>query len=292
MTSSGSSGGCLFEARLEDLSTMNKVLNEIGNIDDQSVLIVTKDGLRLVTAGEKTFQISAFFAQTTFKRFLFNSEEPHIYFKFMLKDFIENLNLLPEDLSNEDADDSKRDFDFNRTSLEIRYKGRGEPLRFRLENKSNLFINCDIKAFMMPNVFTPMDFAEEEDMATIECDSKRLHEFVSGLDLISSEYVKLLMRQDWVPLIFSTESALLGEVELKIPKCDKEIYLSDIVVSDSSYFFNNYYRTQFIKPALDALKTSTKVKMRCGSSGLLCLEHFHGFTSLSFMMEPVEIDRT
>lgn len=175
------------------------------------------------------------------------------------------------------VDDSTRQSEQIKTSLEIRYKKRGEPLQLRLENGSSCVINCDLKAFNMPgdSMFAPMAFSNDEETAVIVFDSKKLYEYASGLDLVSSEFVDLVMGRGSVPVKFSTKSTVLGEVELEITERDSEIIKREIMVSDN-FLFSFSYRSQFMKPALEALRTSTYMKMRCGSSGLLCLEHFHG----------------
>ena len=272
----------IFEALLEDASTMNKILHELHHPDDQSVLPITSEGLRLITTGEKAFQISAFFAASTFHKFNFNSD--YVNFRLSLKDFIESLNLLRDepiedgDMKRNPHDDSSRQpFEYNTTSLLIRYRNRGLPLELKLENKSNYLVNGGLKAFNLPDDsrYYPIDFKDDEEIADIVFDSKRLWDWVSGLDLVSSEFVDLVMGKSDIPVRFLTKSFTLGEAELELSADDTEMIRREIRVSDN-VLYGFSYRTQFMKPALEALKNSTFMKMRCGSSGLLCIEHFHG----------------
>lgn len=270
----------IFTAGLDDVTTMSRILHELHHADDHSVLVITRDGIRLITAGEKTFQVSAYFAASTFQRFNFDYENYHqVNFRFMLKDFIECLNLLRDDPIVEGdkiQQDDRQQNDLIKTSLYIQYRKKGDPLKLRLENKSNYVINCDLRAFNLPSdtMFCPLAFLDSEETAVILLNSKRLYEYVSGLDLISSEFVQLVMGRGEVPLKLSTKSTLLGEVELEITSNETEIIKREIVVSDNC-LFSFSYKTQFIKPALEALRSSALMQMRCGSSGLLCIEHFH-----------------
>lgn len=273
----------IFIAGLDDVTSMNKILHELHHADDHSVLVITQNGLRLITAGEKTFQVSAYFAASTFQKYRFNLEEHHqVNFRFMLKDFIECLNLLRDDPivdgdRMQNLADAEQSSDMMKTSLLIRYRKRGDPLRLRLENNSNYVISCDLKAFNLPSdtMFRPLAFLDSEDTAVIVLNSKRLYEYVSGLDLFSSEYVYLSMSRGEVPLRMCTQSTQLGEVELEITENEKEIIVNDILVSENCHF-NFTYKAQFMRPALEALRTSSLMQMRCGTSGLLCIEHFHG----------------
>lgn len=281
----------IFTAGLDDVTTMSKILYELHHADDQSVLVIRSDGIRLITAGEKTFQVSAYFAKSIFQRFKFNTENYNqVNFRFMLRDFIESLNLLRDDPIVENdkvqVEDGQAN-DISTTSLYIQYRRKGDPLKLRLENKSNYVINCDLKAFNLPNdsMFYPLAFLEGEETAEIVLNSKKLFEYVSGLDLVSSDYVHLVMGRGEVPLKLSTRSTLLGEVELEITQNESDIIKQEIVVSDNC-LFSFSYKTQFMKPALEALRTSAFMQMRCGSSGLLSIEHFHPVDKFNQRGEP------
>lgn len=269
----------IFTARLDDVTTMNKILHELHHADDHSVLVITEYGMRLITAGEKTFQVSAYFAASTFQLFKLESLD-QVNFRFILRDFIESLNLLRNDPIVEgdkiqlDVGDDGFTSDMMKTSLQIEYKKKGGPLRLRLENKSNYIINCELKAFNMPSdsLFRPLIFLDSEETAVILLNSKKFYDFVSGLDLVSSDHVDLTMCRGETPLILRTTSTSLVEVELEIP-FNEDIIKREMIASDNCLFSFNY-RTQFIKPALEASKNSAFVEIKCGSSGLLCIEHF------------------
>lgn len=271
----------VFTARLDDVSSMSKVLHELHQADDHSVLVISQYGIRLITAGEKTFQVSAYFAASTFQEYSLNTENlERVNFRFMLRDFIETLNLLRNDPISEgdriqlEGDDSRGDL--MTTSLQIEYRRKSGPLRLKLENKSNYVINCDLKAFNLPSdsMFRPLTFSDSEELAIVLLDSKRFYDYVSGLDLVQSEYVNLTMSRGQTPIKMSTCSTLLGEVELEIPHNETEIIKREIIVSDNCVFSFSY-KAQFMKPALEALRNSKFMQMKCGSSGLLCIEHFH-----------------
>lgn len=266
----------IFTANLDDVTTMGKILQELHQ-DDDSVLIINHLGLRLITAGEKTFQISAYFASNTFKRFHFDGNYDQIIFKFMLRDFIESLNLLRDDPidGNKGKQEDGQRAPVLKTSLYIQYLRQGQPLRFRLENSSNYVISCELKSFSLANesMFSPLGFSEDDETAVILFNSKKLYEYVSGLDLVSSEYVHLVMCSGDVPMKLTTKSTILGEVELEITRNETEIIRGEIKVSENC-LFSFSYRTQFMRPALEALKNSTYTQMKCGSIGLLCIEHF------------------
>lgn len=270
----------IFTAGLDDVSSMNKILHELHHSDEYSVLVINEEGLRLITAGEKAFQVSAFFSAASFQRFEFDKNlYNQITLKFTLRDFIESLNLLRDDPLTE-GDKLQLDDDLQsepmKTSLYIQYRKKGEPLKLKLENKSNYVINCDLKGFNLTpdTVFRPLGFLDSEETAIIVFNSKRLYDFVSGLDLVSSDFVHLVMGRGEVPIKLSTKSTLLGEVELEITENETEIIKREMIVSDNC-LFSFSYRTQFIKPALEALRTSKFSQMKCGSSGLLCIEHIH-----------------
>jgi len=273
----------IFEIGLEDVSAMNKILHELHHSDDHCVLVVNEDGISLITNGEKTFQISAFFAASTFQTFEFDSERfDHINFRFIMRDFIECLNLLRDDPMEEkdrllNVDDPSRSGELMKTSLLIVYRKEGDRIKLRLENNSNYTINCELKAFNLAGdaIFSPMVFNAGEDTAVIVFDSKKLYEYVSGMDFVTCDFVSLLLEQGHVPLRIRTKSTQLGEVELEIKIEETEIIRRELRLSSGSQFSFSY-RTQFIKPALDALKCSSFMKLKCGSSGLLCIEHFHG----------------
>lgn len=255
-----------FSAKLNDINCINRLLHYV---DDFSILTISQDGI-LITTGESNFQVSANLPASTFQRFELDDQEfGQLSFRFMLNDFIECLNLLRRDLASGDEDSAQ-------TSLEIEYKKRGSPLRLRLQNQSNCVINCDLKAFNMPgdSRFTPLKFRDGEDIAVILLNSKKFYDYVSGLDLVSSDHVHLVMGRGETPIRLSTNSSSLGEVELEIPQNESDIIKREIIVSDNC-LFSFSYKTQFMKPALEALKSSSLVQIKCGSSGLLCIEHFH-----------------
>lgn len=251
----------LFSAKLYNIGSINKLLNHNG---DFSIFIISHNGI-LITTGENSFQVSANLAASTFQQYQLDAELGQLSFRFMPIDFIECLNLLPQDVDDEAIE----------TSLEIEYKKRGGPLRLRLQNKTNYVINCDLKAFNMPgdSLFTPLTFLDGEEIAVILLNSKKFYDYVSGLDLVSSDHVHLAMSRGDTPIRLSTNSSTLGEVELEIPH-ESEIIKREIIVSDNC-LFSFSYKTEFIKPALEALKNFALVQMKCGSSGLLCIEHFH-----------------
>lgn len=268
----------IFTAGLDDVTTMSKILHDLHSGEEHSVLVITSEGVRLITAGEKTFQVSAFFASSTFQRFKFDSENYHqVNFRFMLRDFIESLNLLRDDpiVEGDKQFDDGQSGDTTKTSLYIQYRKKGDPLKLKLENKSNYVINCDIKAFNLPmdSMFCPLAFLDGEETAIILLDSKKLYEYVSGLDLVSSEYVHFHMGRGDVPLKLTTYSTLLGEVELEITSNETEIIKKEISVSVNC-IFSFSYKSKFFKPAIEALRNSTITQIKCGSSGLLCVEHF------------------
>jgi len=271
----------IFTAGLDDVTTMSKILHELHHVDDDSVLVLTRDGFRLITAGEKTFQVSAFFAASAFQRFKFDGDSyDKVNFRFVLKDFIESLNLLRDDPIVEgdkiQQDDTGQPSDLMKTSLYIQYRKKGDPLKLRLENKSNYVINCDLKAFNLPSdsMFCPLNFLDGEETAVIVLNSRKFYDYVSGLDLVSSDLVHLVMGRGDVPIKLSTKSTLLGQVELEITQNETDIIKKGITVSDNC-LFSFSYKTQFMKPALEALRNSALMQMKCGSSGLLCIEHFH-----------------
>lgn len=272
----------ILTAGLDDVTTMSRILHEVHHAEDHSVLEITQDGIRIITAVGKTFQVSAFFAASVFQRYKFDRDNhEQVHFRFMLRDFIESLNLLRDDPIVEGdkvplQDEGAEDNDLMKTSLYIQYRKKGAPLKLRLENKSNYVINCDLNAFNSASDqwFYPLAFAEFEEYAIIALNSRKFYEYVSGLDLVSSLHVHLVMGRGEVPLKLSTKSTELGEVELEITHNEIEIIRREIIVSDNC-LFSFSYKTQFIKPALDALRTSSFIRMKCSSSGLLCIEHFH-----------------
>lgn len=258
----------IFTAELEDITTMSKVLQELHHAGDHSVLNIKEEGIRFVSADEKTFQVSAYFSSEIFVKFVFNSRAPEVNFRFMLLDFIESLNLL-RDTPLDDPDGLQNDT--LRTSLYIQYRAKGDPLRLRMENNSNYVINCDLKAFNLVNsMFCPLTFTEE-DYASIGLDSKKLQDYVTGLDLVSSEYLKITLSKGNTPLKMTTRG-LYGEVGLEITSEAKEIIKQDLMVSVNCWF-SFTYKTQFIKPALEALRASTIVYIKCATTGLLCIQH-------------------
>lgn len=271
----------IFTAGLDDVTTMSSILHELYPTDEQSILVITADGIRLITAGEKSFQVSAFFVSSIFQQYEFNGRD-RVHFRLYLKDFIECLNLLRDDPIVEgdrvQPIEENQVSDMMTTSLCLQYRKQGEPLLLRLENKSNYVINCGLSGFTKSHDsrFCPLAFQEDEDTAVIVLNSKKFYDYVSGLDLISSDFVQLVMsRQDEIPIKLSTKSTQLGEVELHIHEDEKEIIKRDLIVSDN-LVFAHWYKTAFMKPALEGLKTSVLVQIKCGSSGLLCIEHFHG----------------
>lgn len=271
----------IFTAGLDDVTTMSRILHEVHHADDHSVLEITQDGIRIITAVGKTFQVSAFFAASAFQRYKFDYDNYNrIHFRFMLRDFIESLNLLRDDPIVEGdkvlQQDEREEQDLIKTSLYIQYRKKGSPLKLRLENKSNYVINCDLNAFNSASDqwFQPLAFTDFEEHAMIVLNSRKFYEYVSGLDLVLSANVHLVMSRGEVPLKLSTKSTELGEAELEITHNEIEIIKKEIVVTDNCLFSFNY-KTQFIKPALDALRASNFIRMKCSSNGLLCIEHFH-----------------
>lgn len=270
----------VFTAGLDDVTTMSKILHELHHASEHSVLLITKEGIRLVSADEKSFQVSAYFSASTFQRFKFDDTlQNQVTFRFILKDFIECLNLLRDDPLVEGdkiqlVDDTSSGEPM-KTSLYIQYRKKGEPLKLRLENKSNYVINCDLKAFCSSSEFSPISLSTDNEYAMIKMDSRKLHNYVSGMDLVSSDFVHLSMGRGDYPLKLCTKSITLGEVELEIPATDNEIILEEIRASDNC-LFSFTYKTQYMRPALDSLKNSHTVLMKCDSRGILCIEHFHG----------------
>lgn len=280
----------IFTARLDDVGILCKILNELHHGQDHSIFVIDDRGIKLITASEKTFQISAYFDRNIFERFEYQSvdqSEDQVSFRFIFKDFIECLNLLRDDPLNADGDVHTQSRSLT-TSLYIQYKNKGDKLKFRLENKSNYVINCDLRAFTLPDtMFQMLTFSEDEEAADILLNSRKFHDYVSGLDFEKSEYVHLVMSRDDVPIKLSTRSNLLGEVELEITQDQKDIIVREIAVSDNCvYSFS--YRTKFIKPALEALRNSSRVQIKCGSRGLLCIEHFHQVDSVEGEQPSVE----
>ena len=278
----------IFEIALDDASTITKILQELNLLDDKALLMVNNDGMRLILNSEKSFQISAFFAASTFNKFIYNSEQHgQVNFRFLLNEFIECLYLLRDDQVDDrenrlyQMDDHSRSGDTTKTSLELRYKSKGDVLRLKLANNSNCEVECGIKAFNLPDLSTvsPMTFNIGEDTASIGFDSKKLYDYISGIDLTSSDLVNLHLQQGRVPVKICTRSILLGEVELEICDQDSEIIVRELTVSSGCQFAFNY-RTKFMKLALEALKTSIYMKLKCSSGGLLCTEHFYGMRDL------------
>lgn len=270
----------IFTAGLDDVTLMSSILQELYHTDEQSVLSINQEGLRLITAGEKTFQVSAFFAASTFQRYTFDARKhDRVHFRLALRDFIECLNLLRDDpLVEGDKAPVEENFhsDTMTTSLWLQYRKVGEPLRLKLENKTNYVIECQLTGYSRPHdfKFCPLAFQDGEDTAVIVLNSKKFYDYVSGLDLTSSELIHLVMSRGEVPVKLSTKSTLLGEVELEITSNEREIIQRDIIVSDNC-LFSHKYKTQFVKPAFEALRSSELVQLKCGSSGLLCVEHIH-----------------
>lgn len=265
----------LFTVGLDDASTMTKILHELHHADDQSVLAINQDGIRVITAGEKVFQVSAFFARSIFQHFKFDTDH-QVNFRFVLRDFIATLNLpLDDPIAEGDkvVPEDCQPNDYMKTSLFMQYRKKGEPIRMRLENKTNCVVECDLRAFNMPSnsVFCPLAFHDSEDFAMIHLNSKRLYEYVSGLDF-TGEHVHVVMGRGEIPLKMCTSSTATGEVELEITNNETDI-INKVVCENIVYNFS--YKTQLIKPALEALRTSNSMRMKIGSSGLLCIEHFH-----------------
>lgn len=265
----------LFTVGLDDVTTLTRILLELHHNEEQSVLAINQDGIRVITAGEKVFQVSAFFARSVFQHFKFEANR-QVNFRFVLRDFIATL-CLPLDDYIADGDkltlDDEKPRDHMKTSLHMQYRRKNEPIRMRLENKSNCLVECDLKAFNLPSnsVFCPLAFHDSEDFAMIHLNSKKLYEYVSGLDF-TGEHVHVVMGRGEIPLKLSTSSTTTGEVELEIPLNETEIMTR---VVSSNYVYNFSYKTQLIKPALEALRTSLSARMKIGGSGLLCIEHFH-----------------
>lgn len=269
----------VFTAELEDITTMSKVLQELHHAGDHAVLNITREGMKFVSADEKTFQVSAHFTSSIFQRFKLDEETLVVNFRFMLRDFIECLNLLRDTPTNEEDNQQS---DILKTSLYIQYRAKGDPLRLRMENNSNYVINCDLKAFnLMNSMFCPLVFIED-DYATIMMDSKKLQDFVSGLDLNSSESLKITLSKGPTPIKMSTRG-LFGEVELEITSNESDIIIEGLMVSVNCWFSFSY-KTQFIKPALEALRASSTVRIKCATSGLLCVEHQINRSSVEYFI--------
>lgn len=260
----------LFELELEDASVISKLICEMDDPDDNSIMIVDARGLRLVSTG--TSQVSAFFSRATFNQFVFNSTK-QIKFRFVLKEFIETLNLLQDDTKDsEDPHPAK-------VSLKIIYRKKGDPLKLRLTNNSNYTVNCDLREFSLPTFHTLMSLTEYEDVTDIVFHSKELYRFLSGLDL-SSPFVTLILgdgRPDEMPVRF-----MAGMVELEINTSDDPPIIKRDLNAPTNLVLNFRYRTQLLKPAFNALKSSTTMSLRCGSSGLLIMEHFHDSQSVEY----------
>jgi hypothetical protein len=126
-----------------------------------------------------------------------------------------------------------------------------------------------------------MSFDDLEETAEIYFFSKELYKYISGLDLISSNFLKMVWKSTGdVPVRMVTESATMGEVELEIKPHDHRSDQSPPIImrelSMGREMVGFHYRCKFIAPALEALKRSNHVRMKCGQSGLLLMEHFHG----------------
>lgn len=280
--------GGIFNARLEDVTTMSRVLQELHHSDEHSVLVVSSDGIRLVTA-EKTFQVSAYFSKNCFQDFIFRPPVDkrgkvvdQVTFRFMKRDFIECLGLLDDQLNTTDGDRSMDESNYNqmqkdpqfKTTLHCQYHSEGEPLRLELRNGSDYLINCEVMAFSINNnnLFSPLRFSNSDEPATILLKSRTFREYFSGLDLTSSDFIMLTLKRGEIALKLSINSLMLGELELEIAEKDKMV--KQLKISQNvEYSFR--YKTQFIRPALDSLKSSSLVQLRCSSNGLLCIEHFH-----------------
>uniref|UniRef100_A0A6G1SFY7 Cell cycle checkpoint protein RAD1 n=1 Tax=Aceria tosichella TaxID=561515 RepID=A0A6G1SFY7_9ACAR len=290
--SSNSNVEALFEIVLVDASVINKIISEIGNPDDNSTFIFTNDGLRLIVNGDRTSQVSAFFSTSTFDSFEFRADHS-ISYKFSLKDFIEALNMLPEETSDDNQVPTT-------TTLQINYRRRGDPLKMKLDNRTNYSVECDLREFSTPSIQSLMSFNDFEETAEIYFHSKELYKYISGLDLTSSVFLKIVMKAGDVPVRMLTESPIMGEVELEIrPNSDRNdlgppIIMRDLNIPPNAIFEFNY-RCKFIAPALEALRTSNHVRMKCGHSGLLLMEHFHGQEARDQMVQYFvlsEADRT
>lgn len=276
MTSTQSSSSnleSLLEIVLEDASVINRIISEIGNPDDNSTFIFTDEGLRLIVNGDRTSQVSAFFSASTFDSFEFRANDC-IRYKFSLKDFIETLNVLREEPTDENQVPAP-------TSLKLTYRRRGDPLRIKLDNRSNISAECDLREFSTPSYQSLMSFNDLEETAEIYLNSKELYKYINGLDLTSSVFLKIVMKAGDVPVRMLTESPTMGEVELEIkPTTDRTESSPPIIMRDlnipSNEIFPFNYRCKFVAPALEALRTSNHVRMKCGQSGLLLMEHFHG----------------
>lgn len=258
----------IFELELEDALVINKVISEIHDPDDNSILMVDANGLRMVSTGDRTSQVSAFFSRMTFNRFVFNTSG-QVKFRFVLKDFIETLNLLQDDAKDDEPKPAK-------VSLKINYRKRGDPLRLRLENNSNYTVNCDLREFSLPSVHTLMSFTPHEEITDIVFHSRELYKFLSGLDL-SSQFVTLKLEPGNVPVKW-----MAGGVELEVGTEDEPAIIKRGLNAPSNLVFDFAYRTQLLKPAFMALRSSTSMLLRCGSSGLLIMEHFHDSQSVEY----------
>lgn len=253
---------------------MSKIIHELHAGHEHAILVITKDGIRTLT-GDASYQVSAFFEASMFQRYVFdNSHRDQVTFRFILNDFTEILNL-----HKEEHDENTNGHELmaeSKTSLYIQYKKLGDPLKLKLENRSNMTIHCELKAFNTSNnvVFSPLQFGQDDEIIVITLNSKKFYEYVLGLDLTTSKIVDLsLGRGESIKLTTCSE---LGESDLQI-RLDNSDVIRGEIHAPSNCVYGNKYKTSYLKPALDALKNSCLMHLKCSPSGLLCLQHFHSF---------------
>lgn len=264
----------LFTANIDDVSGMSKILHELHAPQprDHAILTISKEGLRIIT-GDSSHQVSAFFAVTMFQRFDFNNRESDkVNFRFSLKYLIESIDSFLKDSDQSIQGDKSNNFD---TSLYIEYKKKDDPLLFKFEDSSNLVINVEIfGTFATPNnsLYSPLQFNSNDDICVVTLNSKKVYDYMIGVDLVSSPFVDITMgRDESVKLSTSSE---YGESALEIRLDSDDLIIGD-VYAPPCCIFNNRYKSMFLKPALEAAKNSYVMQVKCSSSGLLCLQHFH-----------------
>lgn len=247
----------IFKLALDDVRPLQRILQEFHH-HEELTLIANRDGIKFTT-GDKTFEVSASFKAKFFQTF---EAQKDLKFKFLLRDFNESLNLIRDDADSDDCDI---------TSLRMQCSEEGDYLDLKLENKSNCLVSCQLKAFnAAPNHIT---ISPVEDTAELILNSRRFYDYVSGLDLTTSDYVDISLSPDETPLKIVTKSENITEVELSIPREANDI-LMGVCISDNIVFSFNY-KTQFVKTALEALKTSKSTRIICSSSGVLCIENIY-----------------
>lgn len=291
----GQTDEAIFTANLKDITSMSKILHELEHINDHFILVIDRSGIKLITTtDEKTVQVSAYFSSDTFQRFEFNhANHDQVINKFLLKDFIQCLNLLRDD----PVIDGDENYYLNQqhtnepyqpitTSLYIQYRKKDDPLRLKLEKHTSYVIDCELKALTVEDEsLSLLGFDIADDTAVILLYSRRFYEYVGGLDFQESEFVELIMGSGETPIKMSTKSTKYGEVEVEITERASDIIKEPIQVSNNT-LFSFAYNAKSIKLAFEALKYSALVQIKCGSSGLLCIEHFHSTERLLVPVGP------